>query len=90
MSSINDIKKAIEEKKAIVGTERVIKMIKKGELIKVYLSVNCPAEVKESIEYYAKLSKTEVIKLKVPNDELGTLCKKPYSISVLGIVKSES
>ncbi len=90
MTTIDNIKKAIAGKKAIIGTDRVIKGLKRGELVKVYLSVNCPSDVKESIEYYAKLSGAKIVKLKVPNDELGTLCKKPFSISVLGIVKSES
>ena len=89
MTAIDNIKKAIESGKAVIGTERVVKGLKKGELMKVYVSANCPADVKESVEYYSKLSKAKVVRLKVPNDELGTLCKKPFSISVLGIVKSE-
>lgn len=87
MSAIDDIKKAIESKKTVVGTERVLKGLKNGEISTVYVTVNTPEDVKEDITHYAELSSAKVVKLKHPNDELGALCKKPFSISVLGISK---
>ena len=87
MGAIDDIKKIIKEEKAIVGTKEVIKNLKLGKIAKVYVTSNCPAEVKGDIKRYASLSKVEVVQLKQPNDELGVLCKKPFSISVLGLAK---
>lgn len=87
MSSIDDIKKAIESDKAVVGTQRVLKGLKLGNIASVYMTTNVPKDVLEDIKHYSELSNTEVIELDVPNDELGTLCKKPFSISVLGIAK---
>ena len=43
--------------------------------------------VENDISHYAKLAKVDVAKLKLPNDELGVLCKKQFLISVLGIAK---
>lgn len=83
--SIAEIKKALQAKKAVIGTNRVIKQLKLGKLEKVFLTSNTSKDIKESIKYYAKLSKTKVIQLKQPNEELGTICKKPFAISVLGI-----
>ena len=85
--SINEIRKIIKDEKAVVGTKEVIKNLKLGKLKKVYLSSNCPSDVKDDILHYADISKAEVVQLKQPNDELGVLCKKPYSISILGLVK---
>ena len=83
--AISEIKKAIKEKKAVIGTEQTIKSLKLGRLQKVYITANCPKTVREDIEHYTKLSGCATEELKVPNDELGVLCKKPFSISVIGL-----
>ena len=81
MGSVEDIRKGLERKKIILGTDRVIKNLKLGKIVKVYLSSNCPDDVKEEVKRY----KVEVVELKQPNDELGALCKKQFSVSVLGV-----
>ena len=73
--------------KAVIGTKEVVKNLRLGKLSKVFLTINCPAKVKEDIKHYAKLTGAEVIQLKQPNDELGVLCKKQFSISMLGLIK---
>jgi len=84
---ISEIKKALKEGKAIIGTERTLKNLKLGKVSKIYLTSNCPEDVEEDVKYYSKLAKVEVVKLKQPNDELGAICKKPFSVSVLSVVK---
>lgn len=84
---ITDIRTAVKNKKAIIGTKSTIKNLKLGKLSKVYLSSNCSETVKKDILYYAKLAKVEVVELPYPNEELGVLCKKPFSISVLSFLK---
>lgn len=84
------IKKGIKQKKIVVGTERSIKNIKLGKAEKVYLSSNCPADARESINHYARLSNTKVVELPYSNDELNVVCKKPFVISVLVLLKGEN
>ncbi|MFH1408377.1 MAG: ribosomal L7Ae/L30e/S12e/Gadd45 family protein [Nanoarchaeota archaeon] len=86
-TDISDIKKQLEAGKMIIGTDRCIHSLKLGQLKQIYLTSNCPEMVKEDIEHYAKLSETVVVNLPYPNDMLGELCKKPFSISVLGLIK---
>jgi len=87
-TAIEEVKKALKAKgKAILGLDRTIKGLKLGRLEKVYLTSNCQKDMKEAIKYYAKLSKAKVVQLKIPNDELGIICKKPFAISVLSITK---
>lgn len=83
---LKELKKDLE-KKTFIGTDSVIKNLKKRNLKKVYISSNCPQDIKEDIEEYKKLSDVEIIQLNYPNDELGHLSKKSYHISVLGIAK---
>ena len=86
-NEISEIKKALKEKKAVIGTDRVINNMRLGKIEKVDLTSNCPESVKDEIKHFSKLSNAKVVQLKIPNDELGTVCKKPFSISVLGVAK---
>ncbi|MFH1642309.1 MAG: ribosomal L7Ae/L30e/S12e/Gadd45 family protein [Nanoarchaeota archaeon] len=87
INNLTELKKLLKSKEIIIGTERTLKSVKLAKLSHIFLSANCPEDVIEDITHYAKLTSVKVIKLNVPNDELGVVCKKPYSISVLGIVK---
>ena len=81
--SLEELRKILKEKKVVFGSERTLKMLKNNKLNGIYLASNCPNKVKESIKYYAKLSNVNVVELEQANDELGVICKKPFSISVL-------
>ncbi|MFH1173949.1 MAG: ribosomal L7Ae/L30e/S12e/Gadd45 family protein [archaeon] len=85
--SVDDIKKLIGTDKAVFGTKRTLDLLKKGKIIKVYLSVNCPADVRKDVQRYLVVCPADVVELDMPNDELGTICKKPFAISVLGQLK---
>jgi len=87
MADIDDIKKLLKSKNLIVGTQRTIRYLKIGKLSKVYISTNCPADIKEDIKYYSGLSGTPIIELEQSNEEMGVLCKKPFLISVLSVLK---
>ena len=79
-----DLKKLIQTEKVIFGTDRTLKNLKLGKVKKVLVASNCVETVNKSLKHYAKLSNVEFIKLGYANDELGLICKKPFSISVLG------
>jgi len=85
-----EIKKMLKSGNVIIGTERALKKLKLGKIQKVLVSSNCPSNIENDVNYYAGLSGAEVNKLDYPNDELGVLCKKPFSISVLALVKGVS
>ena len=80
-----DIKKDLQGKDIVIGTERTLKELKKGGINKVYVSKNCREDTNEDIEHYAQIQKAEFIVVKENNEELGVMCKKPFPISVIGI-----
>ncbi|MBW2975781.1 ribosomal L7Ae/L30e/S12e/Gadd45 family protein [Candidatus Woesearchaeota archaeon] len=82
---INEIRKLLKGKKIIVGADRTMKSLKQGKVKKVYLSSNCSEKIEGCVDYYSKLGKVQVIRLKYPSDELGILCKKSFSISILSV-----
>jgi len=82
-----EIKKNLTQKKIIIGAKKTVKNIKLGRIKKIFLSSNCPRDIRKDIKYYSKISKFDIIELDYKNDELGIICKKPFSIAVLGIAK---
>lgn len=80
-----ELKKLLRSEDAIIGTERTLKGLKAGKIKKILIASNCNDRVEKMIEYYVRVSKTELIRLSYPNDELGSICKKPFSISVIGL-----
>jgi large subunit ribosomal protein L30e len=80
--SITNLKKAIKDKKLTIGTERTIKTLKNGKLKEVFMASNCPEEIKKQVRNYAKIAKVELTELEETNEELGTMCKKPFSINL--------
>lgn len=87
MADIDDIKKILKSKSLVIGTGRTVKYLKTGKLSKVYVSSNCPDEIKNDLKYYGDLSQTPVIELEQTNEEMGILCKKPFFVSVLSVLK---
>ena len=81
------LRKTLRSEKAVIGTAVTLKMLKKEELAKIYIAHNCPENTKSDIMHYSKIANIEVEELGVLNNELGTICKKPFSVSVVGLMK---
>lgn len=77
--SIAKLKKAIKEEKLVYGYKETLGNLRQGKTKVVFLSSNCPEDIKNKIKDY----KAEIISLKIPNEEISILCKKPFLVSVL-------
>jgi len=84
---MNEIKKLLGNEKLIIGTNRVMKNLRVSKVEKIFVCSNCNEEVLEDIKHFAEMTETIVEELKVTNDELGVVCKKPFSVSVIGILR---
>lgn len=80
--STNNLKKAIKEKKLIIGTEETVKAIKKGKAKEVFIAKNCPGLLKRKINNYGKIENITITELEETNEEIGIICKKPFSINL--------
>jgi len=75
---------AIKKKtKIIYGTETVLKNSK--SLVQVFVSTNYPSDMKEKLT--KSLGKLKITQVKENSEEMGTLLRKPFLISVIGIKK---
>jgi large subunit ribosomal protein L30e len=80
--SLDNLKKAIKEKKLIMGSERTIKTLKKGEAKEIFISKNCPELLRKQVKNYAEISNIAINELKESNEEIGIICKKPFAINL--------
>ncbi len=85
--SVAEIRKHLEGKKLVLGTERTLKSLRAGKVEKVFMTSNCPNDIRNDFSHLSRISDVKIIELDVPNDELGTICKKPFSISVAGLLR---
>ena len=85
--SLEELKKELKSKNLVFGRDRTLTLLKTGKLAKVYLSSNVSKDFLDDCTYYAKLSNTAVVNLEIPNEELGTFCKRPHIISAIGLLK---
>lgn len=84
---ITDLKKYVKEDKLVLGTDKTLKLLKTGGVAQLFRASNCPEDLKSDVDHYAKLASVEVVDVPLSNEELGTICKKPFSIVLMGLLK---
>ena len=85
MKLVDKVKQAIKTKKAILGYKRVLKFLKVSSLDMVILAKDTSQNIRNDIEHNARIAKTEVKILNKSSMDLGTICGKPFPVSVIGI-----
>lgn len=81
-----EIRQALATGEVILGTDRSMEALKLGRAKLVILASNCPAEVREDVKYYSKLSGAVVHDYGGDSVELGLACGKPFMVSVMVVV----
>ena len=84
---VTEIKKNLEAGNIKIGTNTTMKGIKTGKVAKVFVTKNCQDSVKEDLAQYKRIKDFEIVEIPLTNEELGNICKKPFSISILGLAK---
>jgi len=80
---MDKLKQALKEKNITFGTKATLRKLHQGEVKEVLISSNCPEEAREEIKHNAKLAGATVDELDIPDSEIGMICKKRFSVSVL-------
>jgi large subunit ribosomal protein L30e len=84
---MDEIKKLLNSDKLIVGKDETLKAVRSGKLKKVFIASNADPKFREDLTYYQNMAELEIVNLEMNNEELGSFCRKPFSISVLGVLK---
>tara|TARA_Y100000310_G_C20580360_1_gene762661 strand:+ start:830 stop:1108 length:279 start_codon:yes stop_codon:yes gene_type:complete len=86
IKEIKELKSSVQDGKALIGKERVVKALRSGKVAKVFLASNCPSKIKDDILHYANLASVNIVELEQDNEELGIVCKKNFFVAVVGII----
>lgn len=87
MITTEQIRKLIEDKKVTIGATATTKALRAGTLKTLVIASNAAAQTRETLTRSATLAGVSIDDLSLPNDDLGTMCKKPFAIQALGIRK---
>jgi large subunit ribosomal protein L30e len=79
------IRVAVDTGKVILGSNKSIQAIKLGNGELVVMAANAPKNLKEDVEVYSKLSEMPVYVFDGSSVDLGSICGKPFTVSVLVI-----
>ena len=85
ISQIDEIRAVLKEGHAVIGRKQTLALLREKKLKKVFLASNAPAALVQNVAQYSTIRGIPVVPLPQNNEELGTLCKKPFSISVIGV-----
>ncbi|WP_297091764.1 50S ribosomal protein L30e [Thermococcus sp.] len=81
-----ELRKAEETGKIIMGAKKAIQYAKMGGAKLIIVAKNARPDIKEDIEYYAKLSGIPVYEFEGTSVELGTLLGRPHTVSALAVI----
>ena len=76
---------AVKTGKVSFGSNAALQNAKSGKAKMIILASNCPKDIKEQIEYYAKISNVPVMTYKGASMDLATVCNKLFIVSALSI-----
>lgn len=82
-----ELRKAFETGKVVIGSNETVRLAKTGGAKLIIIAKNAPKELKDDINYYAKLSNIPVYEFEGTSVELGTMLGKPFVIASLAIVE---
>ncbi len=81
--SVEILKLALKDKKFTFGVNETIKKLKLGKVDHIFLAKDCNSIDRDLILNYKKQGKINVFELEISASDIGALCKKQFSISVL-------
>ena len=81
------IRIAVETGKTKMGSRQGKTLALKGGAALLLISVNCPKNAKEEILHDASKSKTPCYEANLTSIEIGSVCGKPFPVSILSIIE---
>lgn len=79
-----DLIKELKEKKFVFGSREVIKQLNKGNVETIYLAKDCPFQ-----QDIKKAAENRVKKLDLSSAEIRMICKRPFNISAIAVLKEK-
>ena len=84
------VAQAMATGKVIMGTDKSLKALKKGQAKLVIVSSNCARDKLEDVKYYSKLANIQLRVFNGDSTSLGLACGKPFSVDMLAVLDQGS
>lgn len=81
--SVAALRQALKQEGLCIGERSVLRRLKAGSVKEVLLATDCKESLRERLAYYQKIFPFQVTDLNMKGTEVGTLCKKQFSVAVL-------
>ncbi len=82
------IRTAVDTGEVIFGERETLRAVRNNEVKLVIMAENCPPELERDLKHFARLCDVSVYEFSGTGVELGSVCGKPFIISMLGVVKA--
>jgi len=76
---------AVRTGKVFFGAGNAIETARVGKARLIVVAANCPKNIRESIDYYCKLSDIPVVLYNGTSVDMGVACGKPFIVSVITV-----
>lgn len=83
----NDIRLAVDSGEVAVGLNKAIDTVKEHTSKTIVIATTNKKETIEDVNHIAKIANVRVLKFNGTSMDLGAVCGKPFSVSVLSIIK---
>ncbi len=85
-----ELRNLIKTGKYYLGAKQTLKAMKLGKAKLVVMAENTPPEIREQVEYYARLGNIPVIVYKGTSVDLGLAIGKPFRVSLIAVLDEGS
>lgn len=86
-TSTEEIRKLLEAGKLVIGYKEVEAGVAGGTVSRVIVAANAPASDADAMVDYGEMAGIEVERHTARNDQLGTICRKPFPVAFLAVKK---
>ena len=83
----NNIRLAVDSGKVALGVNKVKDSINENDAKLLVVASKNRADILQDIQHLSKISNIKTIMFEGNSIELGAICGKPYSVSVLSVIK---
>lgn len=85
IDSGKEIRRAVDTGKVLFGTKGAEKSLKNGSAKLIIIAGNCPKTVREKLVSLAEIGKTPHFEFAGTGLDLGSVCGKPFTITVMSV-----
>lgn len=83
------IREALDKNNLIIGFKESLKNMIDDKVEKVFIVRNAKADNLALFDHYVKTGENRINFIDITNDKLGIVCKKPFNVSCVAILREE-